>query len=108
VQITKLPDAPEPLDYKRQAAERRQEYPNMDEDSLYLWIEEPIAHYLWKKCGWKEVLNSQGINWNGFQKIVHLMGLKWWARGQRDWNKITNTVEIDKLTQVVRRNCKLM
>jgi hypothetical protein len=104
----KLPDAPEPLHIKSGAAKQRQENPNKSWDSLYLWIEENVASYLWTENGWKAVLESRGVYWNDFQKIVRLMRLKWWARGELDWNQITNSDEIDKLAQVVRRNCKLL
>jgi len=94
----KLADAPEPTELKEKARLYHEKHPDMDVDSLYIWLGQNLASYLWTTCGWKKVLKKEGISWQKFQRIISLGNFKWWVRGKRTWDEqISNTIgQIEK------------
>jgi len=89
-----LPDAPEPTQLKKRASAFRQNSsnPEMDFDSLYIWICESLPSYLWTKCKWKEIFKKKGIEWQKFQKILSKTNIINWLRGERSWEDLLQEI----------------
>ena len=94
----KLPECPEPIGLKEKAKLLHKEHPDMDIDSLYIWVGQNLASYLWKTCGWGRILKEEGISWQKFEKIISLKNFKWWVRGERTWDEQISNI----MTQIKR------
>lgn len=66
----------------------------IDWDSLALWYGNPIPSYLWKNCGWKNVLSKQGFTWQKFLKKMKYRteDALLWVKGSITWEDFAKKV----------------
>ena len=87
---------PEPTNIKeliKQIREGLGKGDNIDYDSQAVWSLNRLPKYLWN--GWKDELQSMGVNWQSFLRILKLHtidAIEWALRGTITWEEFLDRV----------------
>ena len=89
---------PEPMEIKMQIHEDMKhlgsEYNSINSDPLALWYGNKIPSYLWKTCGWRNVLGNKGYTWQKFLKKMKYRteDALLWIKGNSTWEEFTKKI----------------